>query len=168
MSGVESERTVPEKKKKKRKFVHLWIISMVQLGSFLTQEKEMFKKAWSACKVVVLLALLVLIRCRCRAINFASMVTWRHTSPFHNASSTSPTATAGVIWVLHTYCKVVAKLRSFVSLLNFGLYTLTIQALHLLCWQWRELVSKSRIPVFYLWWSFSLFSLPLGLIHQWC
>ena len=28
------------KKKKKRKFVHLWIISMVQLGSFLTQEKR--------------------------------------------------------------------------------------------------------------------------------
>ena len=44
MSGVESERAVPEKKKE-RKFVHLWIISMVQLGSFLTQEKEMFKKA---------------------------------------------------------------------------------------------------------------------------
>ena len=34
-----------QKKKEKRKFVHLWIISMVQLGSFLTQEKEMFKKA---------------------------------------------------------------------------------------------------------------------------
>ena len=29
-----------KKKKKKRKFVHLWIISMVQLGSFLTQEKR--------------------------------------------------------------------------------------------------------------------------------
>ena len=123
----------PYPRKKKRKFVCPWIISMVQLGSFLTQEKEIFKKVWCACKVDVLLALLVLTRCRCRSINFASMVTWRHTSPLHNASSTSPT-TAGVIWLFHAYCKIVAKLRSLVSLLNFGLYTLTIQALHLLCW----------------------------------
>ena len=99
---VESERTVCKFRKRKRKFLccaHLLHTKggRVKLGSFMSQlcsGWEMYKKDWSTCKVFFCqskpIVFFAVYRRSCKnslllwSRNFATMVTWHHTSPLYS------------------------------------------------------------------------------------
>ena len=99
--AVKSERTVSKLRKRKRKFCvgftcsikQARVIRKFQVAVVQRRLRNVqFKTAWCKCKAVVLLLYIILllfavhVNCRpycCDFRNFATMVTWRHSSPLY-------------------------------------------------------------------------------------